>query len=190
MELTKLHNMVLAALFTALVIVGAYISFPLPFSPVPIVLQNLFVITAGLVLGWRWAAVSILLYLLLGAVGLPVFSAARGGLAHFVGPTGGYLVGFLAAAVVTGLISHIKSPRLWTDIVAVVSGTVVIYLFGVPWLKVQADMSWGAALASGLTPFLIGDVLKAAAAVGLAAGARTTLARLVPGAASTPQHSV
>lgn len=180
MELQRIHNLVLAALFTALITVGAYISFPLPFSPVPIVLQNLFVIAAGLVLGWRWAAAAVLLYLILGAVGLPVFSAARGGIAHFIGPTGGYLVGFLPAAMIAGAIAHARSPRVPTDILAVVAGTVVIYLLGVPWLKVQAEMGWTAALAAGLTPFLVGDAIKAALAVALAAGARRTLAQIRP----------
>lgn len=180
MEFAKLHKMVLTALFTALVIAGAYISFPLPFSPVPIVLQNLFVLAAGLVLGWRWAAISILLYLLLGVVGLPVFSAARGGLAHLFGPTGGYLIGFLAAAIVSGLLSHLGRPRIATDVIAVVAGTIAIYLFGVPWLKVQADMTWTAALAAGLTPFLVGDALKAAAAVAVAGAARSAVAPFQP----------
>jgi biotin transport system substrate-specific component len=83
---------------------GAYIAVPLPVSPVPVVLQNLFVLLAGLLLPLRWAVASVALYLALGAIGLPVFSAARGGLAHFVGPTGGYLVGFLPAAAVCALL--------------------------------------------------------------------------------------
>lgn len=171
-----LRRTVLSALFTALIIVGAYISFPLPVSPVPIVLQNLFVLLAGLLLGRRWALGAVALYLLLGLIGLPVFSAARGGLAHFLGPTGGYLIGFLLAAGLAATIVG-AAPRLWREIVAVVVGTISIYLIGVPWLKVVADMSWPSALAAGLTPFLIGDALKAAAAVGIARLVRPVLRR-------------
>jgi biotin transport system substrate-specific component len=175
-----LRRTVLSALFTALIIVGAYISFPLPVSPVPIVLQNLFVLLAGLLLGRRWALGAVALYLLLGLIGLPVFSAARGGLAHFLGPTGGYLIGFLLAAGLAATIVG-TAPRLWREIVAVVVGTISIYLIGVPWLKVVADMSWPSALAAGLTPFLIGDALKAAAAVGIARLLRPVLRRRAEG---------
>jgi len=163
----NLRLSVLSALFTALITVGAYIAFPLPVSPVPIVMQNLFVLLAGLLLGWKWALASVALYLFLGAVGLPVFSAARGGIAHIVGPTGGYLVGFLPAALLVGLIAGRRSS-LFRDILASVIGTLCIYACGVPWLRSVTGMGWTAALAAGLTPFLIGDVLKIAAAVAVA----------------------
>lgn len=100
-----IRKLILAALFAALTVVGAYISFPLPFSPVPIVLQNLFVLLAGLMLGPRWSSISIGLYLVLGIVGLPVYAEGTGGIEHLIGPSGGFLFGFLAAAALTGYIS-------------------------------------------------------------------------------------
>lgn len=160
----QLRSSIVAATFTALITVGAFISIPLPFTPVPIVLQNFFVLLAALLLGWKWAAVSVALYLLLGAVGLPVFSAARGGLGHFFGPTGGYLIGFLVCAVAAGLL---RRPRggILLNLLAAVVGILTIYLVGVPWLKSVAGMNWAAALGAGVVPFLIGDAIKIAAAV-------------------------
>ncbi len=166
-------------MFAAMIAVGAYISVPIPGSPVPIVLQNLFVLLAGLILGWRWAAAAVSLYLFVGLLGLPVFSGGTGGIAHFLGPTGGYLVGFLVAAPLTGLIANGKLPdrlhddravrrnfpSLLRDSVAVVAGTAAVYAVGIPWLKAVTALSWTGAAAAGLVPFLVGDLLKAAAAV-------------------------
>lgn len=166
MKPTNLRYMVLAALFAALTAVGAYIS--LPIGPVPIVLSNLFVILAGLLLGKKWATASILLYVLLGALGLPVFSGATSGIAVILGPTGGFLFGFIIAAFVIALISSIGENALWKDIVAVICGTAVIYLIGVPWLKSNLSLDWPKALSAGLLPFIPGAILKGAAAVVLA----------------------
>jgi len=161
---TQLRSSIVAATFTGLITVGAFISIPLPFTPVPIVLQNFFVLLAALLLGWKWAAASVALYLLLGAVGLPVFSAARGGLGHFFGPTGGYLIGFLVCALVAGLL---RRPRgsAWANLPAAILGMASIYALGVPWLKNVTEMTWPAALSAGIVPFLIGDAIKIAAAV-------------------------
>lgn len=171
----RIRMSIVTATFTGLIILGAFIAVPLPISPVPIVLQNFFVLLAALLLGWKWAALSVLLYLLLGAVGLPVFSAARGGLGHFFGPTGGYLLGFLLSAIVTGLL---RRPRggLPANIPAGIAGVLVIYLVGVPWLRVVTEMTWPAALSAGLLPFLIGDGIKLAAAL----GAQRLVLRRVP----------
>jgi biotin transport system substrate-specific component len=129
------------------------------------VLQNFFVLLAALLLGWKWATISVALYLLLGAVGLPVFSAARGGLGHFFGPTGGYLIGFLVCAVVAGLLRRPRGSAL-ANVPAAVTGMLSIYAIGVPWLKSVTEMTWPAALGAGIVPFLIGDALKIAAALG------------------------
>ena len=106
MPLKELQSTVYASLFAALIACGAYLAIPIPISPVPIVLQNLFVLLAGLLLGGRWGLASVGIYLLAGAVGLPVFTGGKGGVAHFFGPTGGYLVGFAASVFVAGLIAH------------------------------------------------------------------------------------
>lgn len=155
--------MVYAALMAALTAAGAYIAIPI--GPVPIVLQNLFVMLAGLLLGRRWGLASVGAYLLAGAVGLPVFAGGSGGLGKFVGPTGGYLVGFAAAAYLVGAISERGRQRVLVDVLAMVAGTLIVYGFGVSWLKVVTGMSFSKAFAVGMLPFLLGDALKIAAAI-------------------------
>ena len=113
-----------AALLAALTAVGAYIAIPI--GPVPIVLQNLFVYLMGLLLGLRWGLAGIGVYLLAGAVGLPVFSGGRGGLGHLIGPTGGYLVGFVPAVAVVGFITEKTSGKLAYGILALILATTSI----------------------------------------------------------------
>jgi biotin transport system substrate-specific component len=166
---------VYASLMASLIAVGAYLTVPV--GPVPVVLQNLFVLLAGLILGGRWGLASVGIYLLVGAVGLPVFAEGKGGLAHLVGPRGGYLFGFAAAAFMAGMLSERGRARVSVDVLAVVLGTLMIYACGVPWLKLQSGMAWQKALTVGMLPFLIPDALKAAAAVLLAKALRPLLKR-------------
>ena len=104
-RLSPVYRTVLIALGAASTAVGAFIAIPLPFSPVPIVLQNFFILLIALVLGPRMGTASVALYLLVGALGLPVFAGGKGGFAHFFGPTGGYLAGFLLSAWITGVLA-------------------------------------------------------------------------------------
>ena len=166
----QLKRMVYAALMASLTAAGAYIAIPI--GPVPIVMQNLFIMLAGLLLGGRWGLISVGVYLLAGAVGLPVFAGGTGGVGKFVGPTGGYLLGFAAAAYLIGLISESGRGRVAIDLLAMVAGTLIIYAFGVSWLKVVTGMSFSKALAVGMLPFLIGDALKIAAAIPIARALR------------------
>ena len=166
----QLKRMVYAALMAALTAAGAYIAVPI--GPVPIVLQNLFIMLAGLLLGGRWGLISVAVYLLAGAVGLPVFAGGTGGVGKFVGPTGGYLLGFAAAAYLIGLISESGRGRVVIDVLAMVAGTLIIYAFGVAWLKVVTGMSFSKAVTVGMLPFLIGDALKIAAAIPIARALR------------------
>ena len=162
-----------AALMAALTAVGAFIAIPV--GPVPIVLQNLFVYLAGLLLGSKWGFAGIAVYLLAGLCGLPVFSGGRGGIGHLFGPTGGYLVGFLPAVYIVGLISEKTEKTVVADVAAMICGTGVIYFFGVAWLKILTGMSLVKTLAVGMIPFLIGDALKIAAAAALAKALRPML---------------
>ena len=183
MPIRELQQMVHASLMAALIALGAYTCIPF-WGPVPLVLQNLFVFLAGLLLGSRWGLAAMGIYLLVGAIGMPVFSGGRGGLAHFMGPTGGYLIGFAAAAWLAGLISE-RSPREGSrDIPAVVAGVLVVHLFGVPWLKAVTGMSWEKAFLAGAAPFILGDALKACAAVVLARAVRPVIRRRVETAVS------
>lgn len=177
MSVEKLRMVVLVSLMAALTAVGAYIHIPI--GPVPIVLSTLFVILSGLLLGSRWGPASMGLYLLVGAIGMPVFAGGKGGLAHFFGPTGGYLFGYVLASWITGFVSERSRGLLLLDIPAVVIGSLVIYGLGIPWLKMVTQMSWTKTLMVGMVPFLIGDAIKASVAIILARSVRPILKRQI-----------
>jgi len=175
MPIEKLRRLVLTSLMAALAAVGAYIHIPI--GPVPIVLTTLFVLLSGLLLGSRWGLASMGLYLLVGAIGMPVFAGGKGGVAHFFGPTGGYLLGFPLAAWLTGLISERSRGFLISEIISVIIGSLAIYGLGVPWLKMVTQMPWLKSFLVGMVPFLIGDFVKASVAIILARAVRPILIR-------------
>jgi biotin transport system substrate-specific component len=175
MPIEKLRWMVLASLMAALTAVGAYIHVPI--GPVPIVLSTLFVLLSGLLLGSRWGLASMCLYLLVGAIGMPVFAGGKGGIAHFLGPTGGYLFGYVLASWLTGFIAERSRGILILEILSVLIGSLAIYSLGVPWLKMVTQMSWFKTFMVGMIPFLIGDAVKASVALILARAVRPILNR-------------
>ncbi|RLC30693.1 MAG: biotin transporter BioY, partial [Deltaproteobacteria bacterium] len=130
---------VYASLFAALTAAGACVAIPM--GPVPIVLQNLFIFLAGLLLGRKWGLTCVGIYLLAGILGLPVFAGGTGGIGRLIGPTGGYLIGFLPAVFVIGLISEKFPRRRFIEVTAMVCGTVIIYACGVSWLALLTGMS-------------------------------------------------
>lgn len=155
-----LADALLVTLGSLLVAALAQVSIPLPFTPVPITGQTFAVLLVGAALGARRGAASLGLYVAQGAFGLPVFAGGASGLAKLTGPTGGYLVGFVAAAYVVGFLAERGlDRRLWTALGAFVIGELVIYLVGVPWLA--QFIGWDKALVGGLWPFLPGDAVKA-----------------------------
>jgi len=160
---TSLRMTVYASLLAALIAAGAYLA--LPIGPVPIVLQNFFIFLSGLLLGPRWGAASVGVYLMAGALGLPVFAGGIGGIGRFAGPTGGYLLGYLPAVYMIGWISKKSKGRGALDVLAMVCGSIVIYTCGVSWLKILSGMTLAKTLAVGMYPFILGDGLKIAAAV-------------------------
>ena len=166
----QLRMTVYASLFAALVAVGAFISIPI--GPVPIVLQNFFVLLAALLLGPRWGLAAVSVYLLAGICGLPVFAGGTAGIGRIMGPTGGYLLGYLPAVFITAWISEKGGRKTWTDIAAMICGSLLVYGCGVPWLKMVTGMPFSKALMLGMVPFLIGDALKIAAAVPVARAIR------------------
>lgn len=169
----QLRMTVYASLFAALMAVGAFLAVPI--GPVPIVLQNMFVFLAGLLLGRRWALASVAVYLLAGASGLPVFAGGLGGIGRLVGPTGGYLVGYLPAVLLIGQIVAGRPPRFLRDILAMAAGSAVLYACGLLWLKLLTGMGWGKTLAMGMLPFLIGDGFKIVAAAAVAKSLRPVM---------------
>jgi biotin transport system substrate-specific component len=167
---TSLRMTVYASLLAALIAAGAYLA--LPIGPVPIVLQNLFVFLSGLLLGPRWGVASIGVYLMAGALGLPVFAGGVGGIGRFAGPTGGYLLGYLPAVYVIGWISKKSKGRAAEDVLAMVCGSIIIYACGVSWLKILSGLTLAKTLAVGMYPFILGDGVKIAAAVPIAKALR------------------
>ena len=158
-DTTSLRGMIYASLFGALTAVGAYIVIPLP--PVPITLQTLFLGLAGVLLGGRLAALSQVVYLLLGIIGLPVFAGGKAGLGVLFGPTGGYLIGFVVAAFVIGRLVALKNrPGFVWLCLSLAAGAAVIYSLGVLQLSLVARLTPLKALAVGVLPFLPGDAVK------------------------------
>jgi len=155
------------ALMAAFTAVAAQIAIPL--EPVPFTLQVLAVVLTGLLLGSRYGALAMAIYLLVGAVGIPVFSGFRGGLGILLGDTGGYLLAYPLAAALAGVAAGAvaNAPRRRALIVGFLWGSLalaVIYALGAAWLMVLAGLSPGAALVAGVLPFVVFDLIK----VGLA----------------------
>lgn len=146
-----------------LIALAARIQIPLPFSPVPVTGQTFAVLLLGALYGSKRGLATVLTYLVLGAVGLPVFAGGAAGVARLAGPTAGYLAGFLAAAFVVGALAERGwDRRPWTTAAAMILGNLVIYVAGVAWLV--RFVGWEAVLAAGVVPFLVGDALKIALA--------------------------
>jgi biotin transport system substrate-specific component len=152
---------VLGALFVAAL---AQVKIPLPFTPVPLTGQTFGVLLVGATLGSKRGAASMALYIALGALGLPVFAGGASGLAYLSGATLGYLVGFVVAAYVIGLLAERGLERsVRTSLIPFLIGTIIIYTCGVAWLTILLG-SFSKAVAAGLLPFLVGDTIKLVAA--------------------------
>lgn len=177
------RDLLLIGATSALTGLAAQLEIRLPFTPVPVTLQPLAVFLFGAALGSRRAALAMLLYLVEGAAGLPVFAGGGAGLAHLTGPTGGYLLGFVPAAFVVGA----AAERGWDRTplraaAAMAAGSLVLYACGIAQLGFFVGR--GAALESGLYPFLFGDLLK----IGVAAGLLPGLWRLLERAGLAPRR--
>ncbi|HEY9055448.1 MAG TPA: biotin transporter BioY, partial [Rectinemataceae bacterium] len=155
-----LTNAVLACLFAAFISLGAYIAIPLPGTPVPIVLQNFFIILASSTLGPWWGLLSVGIYLVFGFVGLPVLSGGTGGPSRFLGPTGGYLLGYIPAALAIGFISRRGKGGFLSQLLAGFAGMAIVYSLGMLRLKSLLQLDWNRTIATGFLPFLPGDLLK------------------------------
>lgn len=156
----RTKQMVLIALMTAVTCVLGPLSIPLPFSPVPISLTNFAIFLAIFVLGMKNGTISFIIYLLLGAVGVPVFSSFRGGLQVLAGPTGGYLIGFIFLALIMGFALDHFDRKLVPTIIGMIIGMVVCYAFGTVWLAKLLSLSFKEGLIMGVIPYLPGDAAK------------------------------
>jgi biotin transport system substrate-specific component len=159
--LRDLMLIILGALFVAAL---AQVEIPLPFTPVPITGQTFGVLLVGAALGSKRGAASLASYLALGILGLPFFAGGAHGLEILIGATGGYLIGFIIAAYIIGLLAERGLERnVRTSFIPFLAGTVIIYVCGVAWLAVFLG-SFNKAIAGGLLPFLVGDAIKLGAA--------------------------
>lgn len=168
LDRSRVRDVVAVVGFALLTAVAAQISIPLGFTPVPLTGQTFAVLLAGGVLGRRRGGLSMLLYVALGAIGLPFYADGAGGWTAATGATAGYLVGFIVAAVVVGLMAeHGQDRKLSTSIPAFIAGTMIIYTVGAGWLAYDLGLALTAAagepsaISLGVAPFLVGDVFKA-----------------------------
>ena len=156
----RTKQMVLIALMTAVTCVLGPLSIPLPFSPVRISLTNFAIFLAIFVLGMKSGTISFIIYLLLGAVGVPVFSSFRGGFQVLAGPTGGYLIGFIFLALIMGFALDHFDRKLVPTIIGMIIGMAVCYAFGTVWLAKLLSLSFKEGLMMGVIPYLPGDAAK------------------------------
>jgi len=168
-RLARVFDAALVAGFSLLIALSAQVAIPLPFTPVPVTLQTFAVILTGCLLGSGRGALAALLYLGEGSAGLPFFSGGTAGLAHLFGPTGGYLVGCVAAALVAGLLSERRPGSSWMGrLLTLAAADLAVFAFGVTWLGAFTGMARAVVL--GFVPFVVGDALKIAVAWGILEG--------------------
>lgn len=173
-ESLSTRQLVLAALFAAATAVLAYVRIPIPLGPVPITGQSFGFMLAGLLLGPRLGAMSMFVYVLMGVIGLPVFSGGTAGIGVLLGPTGGYLWGGIAGAWTAGFITGGAGPygsgfSYWKALTGAIAGGIIVgYAAGVAQLAFVTGIGWREALLAGAVPFLLGDGFKAAVAAAVA----------------------
>ena len=160
------RSLVLVALFAALTAIGAWIQIPV--APVPFTFQVLFVLLAGVMLGAWYGALSQIVYVLLGVIGLPVFAGGTSGLGVLFGPTGGYIFGFILAAFLIGKVNDVLEHNFLIEFVSMVTGIMIIYLLGMAQLAVVANLSLAEAFIGGALPFIGFDLVKAVIAAVIA----------------------
>lgn len=178
-------GLVLAALFAALLAAGSVFSLPLPPPLPPVTLAVFVALFAGLALGPVRAGAAVALFLGIGALGLPVFANASGGLGHFAGPTGGFLLGYLPAALLCGALADRRAWSYGRNLAAALAGVVALYALGLPWFRAVLDARPDRELSMAgafmiMLPYLIGDVVKAAAAAALARALKPLLTAYFP----------
>jgi len=178
----KILELVFIALFAALISAGAFIAIPI--GPVPIVLQNLFALLSGLVLGPVLGTAAVGLFLAAGAIGAPIFAnnGSPMGIARLVGPSGGFLFGYLLSALAAGLIMGFPRPGIktpvWRIVLAVAAGMLVVYIPGLIRLKIVLNVDWQKTFMIGFLPFMPGDIIKGVIAGLISPRLRRTVAQL------------
>lgn len=160
MKNQKTASLTLISLMTAVTCILGPLSIAIPISPVPISFTNLAVFFAAILLGWKRGTISFIVYLLIGFAGVPVFSYFTAGPGKLWGPTGGYLIGFIFLALVTGFFADKFPGKVYMYVLGMVLGMIITYILGSGWLAYQAHMSFKAALFAGVIPYIPGDIVK------------------------------
>lgn len=177
------RNMILAGLFAALIAISSQVSITLPPNPVPHTLQVLFVLLAANVLGSRWGFTSVLVWVLLGVFGLPVFTQGKAGAAVLLGPTGGFLVGFIICAFLVGWLTERSAASFARTFAIMLLGLAVAYVVGLVGFMasfaffLHKPMTWGQAVTFTVVPFLPFDFFKTLAAAYIGVRLRRALAK-------------
>ena len=155
----SIKNVVLVSIMTAIMCVIAPISVLTPFSIVPVSLSTLIIYLNLVLLGGFHGTISTILYILLGFCGLPVFSGFTGGVGKVLGPTGGYIIGYVFLSLIAGLFIDKDNNEVFA-ILGMILGTIALYIIGTLWLKYQTNMTFLEALFAGVIPFVVGDLIK------------------------------
>mgnify|MGYP003461477741 CR=1 FL=1 len=174
----NLRQLALVGVLAAVLCILGPMVLPLPFSPIPLSLATLAIYFASYILGARRGVICCGIYLLMGLAGIPVFSGFSGGIGKVLGPTGGYLIGYLFMALICGLFVDKWSGKTFIHFIGFLLGTAVCYLFGTAWLSMQSGLTLGAALAVGVLPFLPGDLVKVIVGITIGKQVRKRLVHL------------
>ena len=154
-----ISRIVSISLMTAILCIVSPFAVAVPISPVPISLSTFAIYLTIIILGGKDAVTSVALYVILGFIGLPVFTGFSGGAAKIMGPTGGYIIGYIFLTLVSTLVIDEKA-KYFKMFLGLAFGTIVLYIFGTLWLAKESNMSFKAALLAGVLPFVVGDIIK------------------------------
>lgn len=156
----RTRKYLITALMSAVIMILSPFSITIPISPVPISLSTLSIYLASYILGSKYAAISTMLYVLLGIIGLPVFTGFTGGVAKVLGPTGGYIISYVFLAIIAGSVIEKNYNNKVICFLGMFLGTIVLYIVGSLWLAFVMSISFRAALFAGVIPFIPGDIVK------------------------------
>ncbi len=172
---SSVYQLTVCALMAAVMCVIGPMSIPI--GAVPVSFTNFVICLTACLLGWKWGSVSVIVYVLLGTFGLPVFSGYAGGLAKLAGPTGGYIIGYVFITLIGGaFIVRFRSSYIWT-VIGLVLGVAVTYAFGTAWFVIQMKCELWYAMTVCVLPFIGWDLLKICAATAVGATVRRALIR-------------
>ena len=167
------------ALLAAVICVLGPLSIHIPISPVPISLGILGIFLAVYINGWLYGTLSVLIYLLIGFVGVPVFSDFTAGITKLAGPTGGYMLGYIPLALIAGFFIAKFENKIPMHVLGMILGTIVCYAFGTAWLAISLKMSLPAALMAGVVPYIPADIIKMVIAIGIGIPVRNAIRKIM-----------